>query len=67
MGTYLGMDISCLHLYGNSYIDPLKFGTSALTQEWVLARDTMVRPFYLHANIGQDRGGACSQDHGNSM
>ena len=37
-------DINCIHLYGSYYniIDPLKFGTWALTREWVLAQDTMV-------------------------
>ena len=38
----LTQDIISIHLYRSCYIDPLKWGTWALTQEWVLAWDTMV-------------------------
>ena len=35
-------NIISIHLYRSCYIDPLKWGTWALTREWALARDTMV-------------------------
>ena len=56
----LTRDISCIHLYGNSYIDPLKFGTWVLTREWmltrewVLAQDTIV---YIQCNMSIKRVG----------
>lgn len=38
----LTWDINSIHLYGRGNIDPLKFGTWALTQEWVLSQDITV-------------------------
>ena len=37
-------DINSICLYRSCNSDPLKFGAWALTQEWVLARDTRVLP-----------------------
>ena len=34
----LSQDIISIHLYGSCHLYPLKFGTWALTREWVLAR-----------------------------
>ena len=66
-------DINCIHLYGSCYINPLKFGTWALTWEWPLARDTTVLgtmyvlcefwPIYTHISIhaGDSQGGVTSK------
>ena len=40
MGAYLGSN--SIRLYRRCYSAPLKCGTWALSQEWALARDTMV-------------------------
>ena len=41
----LTWDITSIYLYRSCYIDPLKWGTWALTQEWALARDTTVNAY----------------------
>ena len=38
----LTRDQNSIRLYRSCYIDPLKWGTWALTREWALARDTTV-------------------------
>ena len=45
----LTRDINSICLYGSCNSDPLKFGTWALTREWVLARDTTV---IRHTHLG---------------
>ena len=36
-----------MHLYSSVFIDPFKFGTWALTREWVLTWDTMVSMYHV--------------------
>ena len=60
----LTWDINCMYLYGSCYIDPLKFGTWELSEEWALAQDTIA--LFTLANLaryGFNMGLSCAWFH----